>query len=43
MLVTSFVIGFFTAFGWWSATKITNHIDKNILIEQKEEICQTKI
>jgi hypothetical protein len=41
MILTAFTLGFFTAMGWWSATKITDHVDKNILtIEQKEEKCQ---
>lgn len=40
MIATAFVLGFFTAFGWWSANKITKEIDKHIdppKIERKEE------
>lgn len=43
MVVTAFVLGFFTAIGWWSAGKITNSIDKHvsaekvIVVEKKKE------
>jgi len=39
-MLAAFWIGFATAFGWWSATKVTNQIDKTIkppVIEQKQE------
>ena len=28
MAATAFVIGFFTAIGWWSAGKITSRVDE---------------
>jgi hypothetical protein len=41
VILTAFTLGFFTALGWWSATKVTDQVDKNIpVIEKKEEKCQ---
>lgn len=37
----AFLIGFFTALGWWSAGKVTGEIDKNIQ-KPKTEIIQQK-
>ena len=36
MATTAFVIGFFTALGWWSAGKITKTIDTPPTITQQE-------
>jgi len=42
----AFLIGFFTAIGWWSASKITGEIDKNFqkpkveIVKHKDEIIQ---
>ena len=30
MAATAFVLGFFTAIGWWTANKITKEVDKHI-------------
>ncbi len=30
MVGIAFVVGFFTALGWWSANKLTKEIDKQI-------------
>lgn len=30
MVATAFAIGFFTALGWWSASKITDQVDKQL-------------
>lgn len=37
MYITAFVVGFFTAFGWWSANKITSVIDNPPKIEKPIE------
>jgi hypothetical protein len=40
MAATAFILGFFTALGWWTADRITSEIDKQLerpAIEQKEE------
>lgn len=40
MIGTAFVVGFFTALGWWSAGHVTQSIDKQLsppAIEQQEE------
>lgn len=39
MMVTAFIVGFFTALGWWSANKITDKIDNadKPIIEKKVE------
>lgn len=40
MIATAFVLGFFTALGWWSANKLTDQIDRSLeqpKLEQKEE------
>ena len=40
MAATAFVVGFFTAFGWWSAGKITTVIDGRspiAIIQQEKE------
>jgi hypothetical protein len=40
MAATAFILGFFTALGWWTADRITDKIDKQLersVIEQKEE------
>jgi hypothetical protein len=40
MAATAFIVGFFTAFGFWTAGKITKEVDKIIdppKIEQKQE------
>jgi len=39
-LAIAFWVGFATAFGWWSAGKVTAEIDKNLkppVIEKKQE------
>jgi len=43
MIETAFVIGFFTALGWWSAGKLTSAIDKQppqppVIIQQQKEV-----
>jgi hypothetical protein len=39
MAVTAFVLGFFTALGWWTASKITKAVDNPpaIVIQQNKE------
>jgi hypothetical protein len=42
MAATAFVIGFFTAFGWWSAGKITSKIDQKPAVVIQQETKQEK-
>jgi hypothetical protein len=40
MAATAFVLGFFTALGWWTASKVTKVIDSQppaIVIQQNKE------
>lgn len=37
MYITAFVVGFFTAIGWWSANKVTGAIDTPQKIEKPAE------
>ncbi len=39
MAATAFVLGFFTALGWWTASKVTKIIDNQpaIVIQQNIE------
>jgi len=34
-IIAFFIAGFFTAFGWWAAEKVTTHIDSHY--EQRNE------
>ena len=41
MIETAFILGFFTAMGWWSAGKVTKQVDKLIdppaIVEKQEK------
>jgi hypothetical protein len=42
MAATAFVIGFFTAIGWWSAGKITTKVDEKPAAIIKQDKQQEK-
>jgi len=37
-IIAFFIAGFFTAFGWWAAEKITDNIDSQIEKSRGEQV-----
>lgn len=37
-----FVVGFLTALGWWTAGKVTNHLDTHIEMQDGEVETKTR-
>ena len=37
-VVAFFIAGFFTAFGWWAAEKVTDNIDSHLEKDKGEQV-----